>query len=191
MIMSGTSNGAWEQFVKLVPDESIIFTKTGRWFEYDSEKKRVRAGLLLLTTKRVVGIEYKYKYSWTAKEIDGYRRVDFEIRITKIDQLKIFEQQNSLWLTITTEKPPPQPFDVAITFNTDDDLNSLYKEMSYLVMQKQGSGRNPKKESLLLLENEITEYFEAVDTGQPEPSDLQRVVRDVLAIINKHLMHEQ
>ena len=42
-----------EPFIRLVPEENVIFKKQGLFAD--------KEGLILLTNKRIVGIEFRYK----------------------------------------------------------------------------------------------------------------------------------
>lgn len=119
-------NQDFEPFVKLVSDENVIFKKQGSF----AEKK----GLILLTNRRIIGIEFKYKGTLSRK-IDGYKKVGFESNINDISFVEIIETNfgkfgvdiYSIYRSVDRDQK------ISIFFRDNDDANTLYKELSALL----------------------------------------------------------
>ena len=177
-------NLGFEAFVKLVSDETVIFKKQGSF----TGKK----GLILLTNRRIIGIEFKYKGALPRK-IDGYKKVGFESNINDIAFVDIVETNfGRLGVNITSiYQSIDRDQKISIFFGDNDDANTLYKELSALltILRDRKEIQKSEKQSKLNLTREIITYFREGETKSSQflQQNHEKMTNDVLKIINKHL----
>lgn len=131
------SYGKWTNFISLIPNEKAIFEKEDVKFYFAGEINNYLAGFLLLTTKRIIGLSYKYQGFFNRKLV-GYKKVEFEVYIKDLNGFWIksvgWFGSNPLLMIKTRPRQFKSEFDIAIGFQNEEQLNFLYREISSLVL---------------------------------------------------------
>jgi hypothetical protein len=143
----------WRQLVSLFPDEKVIHEVS--WVEcYTEMAGKYGDGRLILTTRRIMHINYRTTGFWTTK-FAGFDSVTFEISLDEVETFHLSE--DTIGLKKRGGLYPGAHVDITLHFTGSNDSSSkqqadaFYEEISAAIIQ----AKTPKP---IEVKQEIIQY---------------------------------